>query len=168
VNIHVSIIATRRETATCAAHRTARAGARCYNVLMRWLLVLLVACSGTAHDDPALVADFHQVERQCLQTYNDAFHRQGAGEIDELALAQVIEHDVLPPWQTFHDRVNKAPDSALVTAMRRYFADRETAWQAYVVVLRASKDDPQALATYRQKNAEATADAQALAKLLPR
>ncbi len=135
---------------------------------MRWLLVLAFAfaCSNNAHDDAALVADFHQVERQCLQTYNDAFHRQGSGAIDELALAQVIEHDVLPPWQAFHTRVDKAPDSELVKAMRRYFADRETAWQAYVVVLHG--DNPQALATYRQKNAEADADARALAKLLPR
>ncbi|MBV8761379.1 MAG: hypothetical protein JO257_29040 [Deltaproteobacteria bacterium] len=133
---------------------------------MRWLLVLAFACSKTAQDDPALIADFHQVERQCLQAYNDAFHRQGAGQIDELALAQVIEHDVLPPWQTFHDRVNHAPDTALVTAMRRYFADRETAWQAQVVMLHG--DDAQAKATYAQKNADATADAQALAKLLPK
>lgn len=135
---------------------------------MRWLVLALIACSTASHDDPALIAEFHQVERQCLQTYNDAFHRQGAGQIDELALAQIIEHDVLPPWQSFHDRVNKAPDTELVVAMRRYFADRETAWQADVVVLRAPADDAQALATYRQKNADATADAQALAKLLPR
>lgn len=150
----------------CGTTRTPRAGARCYNPRMRWLLVLALSCSGPAHDDPALIADFHQVERQCLQTYNDAFRRQGAGQIDELALAQVIERDVLPPWQAFHARVERAPDSELVKAMRRYFADRETAWQAYVVVLHG--DDAQALATYRQKNADATADAQALAKLLPR
>ena len=133
---------------------------------MRWLVVLaVVACGSAAHDDPALIADFHQVERQCLQTYNDAFHRQGAGQIDELALAKIIEHDVLPPWQAFHARVDQAPDSELVAAMRRYVADRETAWQAYVVTLHG--DNAQALATYRQKNAEATADAQALARLLP-
>ena len=135
---------------------------------MRWLVLLALAfaCRTTAHDDPALIADFHQVERQCLRAYNDAFHRQGAGQIDELALAQVIERDVLPPWQAFHERVNHAPDSELTLAMRRYFADRETAWQAYVVVLHG--DNAQALATYHQKNADATADAQALAKLLPR
>jgi hypothetical protein len=135
---------------------------------MRWFVAvaLAFACSNTAHDDPALIADFHQVERQCLQTYNDAFHRQGAGQIDELALAQVIEHDVLPPWQAFEERVRRAPDTELTQAMRRYFADRETAWQAYVVVLHG--DNAQALVTYRQKNADATADAQALAKLLPR
>ena len=132
---------------------------------MRWLVLALVACSSASHDDPALIAEFHRVERQCLQTYNDAFHRQGAGQIDELALAQVIEHDVLPPWQAFHDRVNHAPDSDLVVTMRRYFTDRETAWQAYAVTLHG--ENAEALATYRQKNAEATADAQALAKLLP-
>lgn len=43
--------------------------------------------------------------------------------------------------------------------MRRYFADRETAWQAFAV--RLSHDGPQALATYRQKNAEADDDARA-------
>ena len=73
---------------------------------------------------------------------------------------------VLPPWQAFGVRLAHEPDSELVVAMRRYIADRETAWQAFTVTLR--HDDPQALATYRQKNADADADARALAKLLPR
>jgi len=133
--------------------------------MRRWLIAgtaLVLAC----RQDNTLVDDFHGVERQCLATFTDALHRQGNNEIDELAFAQIVERDVLPPWHAFRVRVDGAPDSELVRAMRRYFADRETAWQAYAVTLH--HDDPQALATYRQKNAEADADAQALAKLLPR
>jgi hypothetical protein len=128
-----------------------------------WLIVLVVACK--SHDD-TLVDDFHTVERHCLATFTDALHRQGAGEIDETRFAAIVEKDVLPEWHRFHVRVDAAPDSELVTAMRRYVADRETAWQAFVVGLQ--HDDPQALATYRQKNSEADDDARVLAKLLPR
>jgi hypothetical protein len=130
-------------------------------------LVVLLIVERHAPPDP-LIADFHTVERQCLATFTDALHRQGANQIDELMLAQIVERDVLPPWHAFRLRVEAAPDSPLVLAMRRYFEDRETAWQAYVVTLRAPADAPAALETYRKKNAEANADAQALAKLLPR
>ena len=127
------------------------------------LAVLLWQSRSSA--DP-LVADFHAVERTCNSTFTDALHRQGRNEIDELALAHIVDHDVLPPWDAFRLRVNAAPDSPLVLAMRRYFADRETAWRAYVVTLQ--HDDPAALDTYRTKNAEANDDARELAKLLPR
>jgi hypothetical protein len=130
------------------------------------LVVLLILGRRSARDP--LIADFHTVERQCLATFTDALHRQGANQIDETMLAQIIDHDVLPPWHAFRVRVEAAPDSPLTLAMRRYFEDRETAWQAYVVTLRAPADAPAALETYRQKNTQANADAQAVAKQLPR
>ncbi len=126
-------------------------------------VALLLGCH---RDADTLVADFHSVERQCLSTFTDALHRQGANQIDELAFADVVEKQVLPPWHAFGLRLAHEPDSELVVAMRRYIADRETAWQAFTVTLR--HDDPQALATYRQKNADADADARAVARLLPR
>jgi hypothetical protein len=131
-----------------------------------WMIAgvaLMLACH---RGDETLVRDFHTVERQCLSTFTDALHRQSANQIDELAFADIVDREVLPPWHAFALRVSRAPDSELVTAMRRYFADRETAWQAFTVSLR--HDDPQALAAYRQKNAEADEDARALAKLLPK
>ena len=142
---------------------SAHAARRCYNHEMRrWLIALVVACK--SHDD-TLVDDFHAVERQCLATFTDALHRQGVGELDETRFAAIVERDVLPPWHRFRLRVDTAPDSELVRAMRRYVADREDAWQAFAVGL--AHDDAQALATYRQKNAEADDDARALAQLLP-
>lgn len=142
---------------------SAHAARQCYNGDMRWwLIALVVACQG--HDD-TLVGDFHTVERQCLATFTDALHRQAAGQLDETRFAALVQSDVLPPWHRFRLRVDAAPDSELVRAMRRYLADRETAWQAFAVGL--EHDDPQALATYRQKNADADADARALAALLP-
>lgn len=142
---------------------SAHAARRCYNRPMRWwLIALVIACK--SHDD-TLVDDFHAVERQCLATFTDALHRQGAGELDETRFAAIVESDVLPPWHQFRLRVDAAPDSELVRAMRRYFADREDAWQAFAVGL--AHDDAQALAAYRQKNTDADADARALAKLLP-
>jgi len=157
--------------------------ARCRSVLerhtmRRWLIasaalavvatlvVLLIVKRGSPPDP--LISDFHTVERQCNATFTDALHRQGANQIDELMLAQIIERDVLPPWHAFRLRVEAAPDSELILTMRRYFEDRETAWMAYVVTLRAPADDAAALDTYREKNTEANADAKALARLLPR
>jgi hypothetical protein len=165
---------------TCEGHRTPRAFARCYNAhtVRRWLiagaaiavlamLAAVVIVQRNSPPDP-LVADFHVVERRCLATFTDALHRQGRNEIDELALAQVIDREVLPPWHAFRLRVEAAPESPLVLAMRRYFEDRETAWRAYVVVLQAPAEAAAALATYRQKNTEADNDARTLAHLLPR
>jgi hypothetical protein len=131
-----------------------------------WMIAGVALLLGCHHSDDTLVADFHTVERQCLSTFTDALHRQGANQIDELAFADIVDKQILPPWHSFRERVDHEPDSELVQAMRRYLADRETAWQAFTVTLR--HDDPQALTTYRQKNAEADADARALAKLLPR
>jgi hypothetical protein len=141
---------------------------------MRRLLALavLVACSkaapsGALVNTPAL-DDFRGVEKTTLQTFNDALGRQRANTIDELGLAEAIDHDVLPPWRDLRARVAGATipdaDRDLFITLGRYLAERQTSWEAYSAALR-SHDDASAqphYATYHEQNNAAAADAKQL------
>jgi hypothetical protein len=122
-------------------------------VLRRWAIVLglglagAAGCRETAPPDAVeapLIAEFHSTERGCLSTFSGALHRQRANQIDELALADTIDRDVLPPWRATRARLEAAHVSearrALFDALRRYMADRQTAWEAYATALRAPSD----------------------------
>jgi hypothetical protein len=149
----------------------------------RWLglaIAVAVAAVGAfvllrarpAPSSSSLIDEFHAVERHCLQTFNDALHRQAANQLDELGLADVVDRDVLPPWSAFRARVAALPvpadHAALFTALRRYLDDRETAWRAFSAALHAPDDTAARphYATYHQKDADATRSAQQLAPLL--
>ncbi|HUJ59102.1 MAG TPA: hypothetical protein VLX92_11440 [Kofleriaceae bacterium] len=137
---------------------------------MRAVLVAIVVCACSRGGDGAL-DEFHAGERRCLAAFNDALHRQGRNEIDELELADAIDHDVLPAWRTMRVHVEAAalpPD--LAGPMHAYLADRQAAWEAYVAALHAPNDAAAApsYALYHRKDAEADADARRLAAVLPR
>jgi hypothetical protein len=139
----------------------------------RIALALLVACSQPAPSSGALVNtpaldDFRRVEKTTLQTFNDALGRQRANAIDELGLAEAIDHDVLPPWRDLRARVAIAaipdPDRDLFITLGRYLAERQTSWEAYSAALR-SHDDAAArphYAAYHAQNDAAAADAKQL------
>jgi hypothetical protein len=132
----------------------------------------LIACSTPAPSSelvntPAL-DDFRKVEHTTLQTFNDALGQQRANTIDELALADVIDRDVLPPWRELRTRIASAtippPDRDLFITLGRYVAERQTSWEAYSAALR-SPDDASAqphYATYHQQDVAATSDAKTL------
>lgn len=129
---------------------------------MKLLLLVafaFVACSKAAPTkaDP-LVEEFRATERTCIAAFNDALARQRANQIDELGLAQAIEHDVLGPWRAVRDKVNASPNTdELYTTLRNYLDARQTAWEAYVAALR-SDSEPAARPhydVYHQKHAEA-------------
>ncbi len=132
---------------------------------------LVVACSkpapsGALVNTPAL-DDFRSVEKATLQTFNDALGRQRANAIDELGLAEAIDHDVLPPWRDLRTRVASATvpdaDRDLFITLGRYLMERQTSWEAYSAALR-SEDDAASThyAKYHQQNDAATADAKQL------
>jgi hypothetical protein len=84
----------------------------------RVAFALLVACSKPAPPPGAIVNtpaldDFRSVEKTTLQTFSDALGRQRANTIDELGLAEAIDHDVLPPWRDLRARISGAtiPDA---------------------------------------------------------
>ena len=116
---------------------------------------------------PAL-DDFRRVERTALQNFNDALGRQRANTIDELGLADAIDHEVLPAWRDLRARVAGAVipegDRELFVTLERYLAERQTSWEAYSAALR-SHDDASAqphYAKYHQQNEAATNDAKQL------
>jgi hypothetical protein len=136
-------------------------------------LALLVACSKPAPSTGALVNtpaldDFRSVEKTTLRSFNDALGRQRANAIDEIGLADAIDHDVLPPWRDLRARVASAtipdPDRDLFITLGRYLAERQISWEAYSAALR-SHDDASAqphYAKYHEQNDAATADAKQL------
>lgn len=173
----------------CAAPRTARVGAQCYErAVKKWLAIGVVVVAGAivaivmltrsrpgtpdATTSDPVVEDFRAVERQCITAFNTALRQQRENQIDELELAGAIEGTVVEPWRAMRARVAAAaapPARAeLYTVMRRYIDERQLAWQAYVDALRArSEADARPLYdAYHQKNAQAQDDARVLGGLL--
>ena len=137
--------------------------------------VLVVRARPAAPSDAAAIAEFRATERRCLTAFNDALHRQARGEIDELALAEAIDRDVLPAWRAMRSHVEAAAPTAspahraLFAALHDYLGDRQTAWEAFSAALRAPSDEAARphYATYRARDAAAQRDAQIVAPLLP-
>lgn len=137
-------------------------------------LLLLVALAVVACSKPAapkadpLVEEFRATERTCIAAFNDALARQRANEIDELALARAIDHDVLGPWRAVRDKINASPKTdELYSTLRKYVDARQTAWEAYAAALRS---DSEATArphydVYHQRHAEAQDLARELGRL---
>lgn len=138
---------------------------------MRILLVVLVVlggCGKKAAPDHHAIDDFRAVEHATLQTFNDLLRQQRTNAIDELGLAEAIDKEVLPPWRAMHTRVDAAPvpdgEAELYATLRRYVAERQTAWEAYSAALRSPNDataQPHYAAYHAQTDA-ATADAKRL------
>jgi hypothetical protein len=122
-----------------------------------------------AERDP-LVEQFRAVERAAIARYSAALAEQRANQIDELELAQIIEHEVLTPWREIRTRVIAATvpagSEALYRTLLRYLEARQISWEAYASALRAADDAAarQHLDVHRQKNAEAQDDARELGR----
>lgn len=137
--------------------------------LLLFVVLAAVACSKPAPSktDP-LVEEFRATERTCIAAFNDALARQRANQIDEVALAQEIERNVLSPWRAVREKVNASPKTdELYTTLRKYLEARQIAWEAYVAALRS---DSEATArphydVYHQKHAEAQDLARELGRL---
>jgi hypothetical protein len=123
-----------------------------------------------AIDDP-LVEQFRAVERGAIARYSAALAEQRANHIDELELAQIIEHEVLTPWREIRTRVTAATvpagGEALYRTLLRYLEARQISWEAYTSALRAADDEAarRHLDVHRQKNAEAQVEARELGRL---
>jgi hypothetical protein len=135
---------------------------------MRWLALLVVLGCGKHAIDHHVIDDFRSTERTTLQTFNDLLRQQRANQIDEIALADAIDKEVLPPWRELRARVEAAPvpesETELYATLKRYIGERQTAWEAYSAALRSGNDEAAKphYATYHQQNDAATADAQKL------
>ena len=136
---------------------------------MRILLALLfvLGCAKHPAGHPA-IDDFRAVEHATLLTFNDLLHQQRSNAIDELGLADAIDKEVLPPWRAMRTRVDAADVPAdqaeLYATLRRYVAERQTAWEAYAAALRAGSEPASKphYAAYHEQDALADADARKL------
>lgn len=132
-----------------------------------WFVIALIAACGSKSSS---VDEFRTVERAAIRAFNDALARQRSNQIDEIALADAIDREVLPPWRTMRAHVDAASDISerLRPVLTRYLADRQTAWEAYSAALRAPNDEAARphYDAYHQKNAEADADARELGPML--
>jgi hypothetical protein len=152
----------------CADKRTAGVGAQCYERAVKWLLLVLIACSATKRADP-IVDDFRATERTCIAAFNDALEKQRTNAVDELGLAEIVERDVLAPWREMRARVTAAKvpqaDAELYAALRSYVETREQAWQEFIAALRSHSDEQARphYDAYHRKNTEAQDQARVLA-----
>lgn len=114
------------------------------------------------------IDDFRVSESAALRSFNDFLRRQRSNEIDELGLADAIDHNVLPQWRALRSRVVSATesdrDATLVVVLRRYLERRQQAWEAYVRALRSPNDDAAKphYAIYHSLDAAAVEDAREL------
>jgi hypothetical protein len=132
------------------------------------VLVLVVAFACGKHAAPVandpVIEDFRITERSTLLAFNALLHQQKANAIDERELGRSIDAQVLPPWRELRARVDaaKIPDgeSELYVVLRRYLAERQTSWEAYVAALTADSDEHARphYDVYHQQTDAATAD----------
>jgi rhomboid protease GluP len=97
------------------------------------VIVLLTLLLPKRADLSVEIAAFQKVEEQVLASYNDAIRRSAQGQLPDDQVASVIEHDVLPPWRAFQQRLTNlkhvAPEQqALLRQLLDYLSARERAW----------------------------------------
>jgi hypothetical protein len=137
------------------------------------VVVVALGCQKHSQGHP-VIDDFRKVEHATLQTFNGLLAQQRANAIDELGLADAIDKEVLPPWRDMRARVDAAEvpadDRELYATLRRYVAERQTAWEAYSAALRSPNDAASKphYATYHEQNAAADADARTLGEAFRR
>jgi rhomboid protease GluP len=99
--------------------------------------VVAIVVLPAPRDFDTLLRDFHEVEHQCITTYNARLREAQANQIDEPHFADAIDKDVIGPWHALRSRIDAIPDAdipprltKLFQLLRTYTKDREDAWQA--------------------------------------
>ncbi len=86
---------------------------------------------------------FQQIEPQCWTGYNNALQQVRAKTIDEQHFAEIIDYEVLPPWQkdqqVYHALQSKisANDQPLYKLIGAYIDTRAASWSAQARALRS-------------------------------
>lgn len=133
-------------------------------------MVAALGCSkhGMSPEERRLLEDVRMVERSCLAQFATLKHereiRQSADEIGHR-----LDERVRKPWQALRARIAAAPpfsDGELDTTLRRYLAERESAWSEFEAGACCFNDEGKHFAAYREQDELAAADAKHLAELL--
>lgn len=108
-------------------------------------------------DFPSRALAFSTVEKQALDTYNEAVGEYRNGRLSEDEFARTIETQVLPPWRAARQEFDQidvqrvAADSRESLAkLKRYLLLREQAWEALAAGLKGN--DPQRLEEANEKS----------------
>ncbi|MEO5768640.1 MAG: hypothetical protein ABIS92_09850, partial [Polyangia bacterium] len=96
-----------------------------------------------ALDVQSELREFQRVEQTAIDAYNGAVERHGAGKLSNEGLADLVDRQVLPPWQAYlaHLRTLKAlpPQQARwIEDLTRYLELRARAWTAFSDAVRTS------------------------------
>ena len=97
---------------------------------------------------------FSDVERRVNAIYFDAAQKYDAHKITSAELQEILEHEVLPPWEASLRRLAPlretagAPDG-MVSRLVDYMRLRQESWQALIAAVR--DDDPQAMERFKEK-----------------
>jgi rhomboid protease GluP len=94
------------------------------------------------------------IETQVYATYNDAVKKRRAGQITDAELAQIVEQEVLPPWEAALRRLEPLKGAAearpgMVANLLEEMRLRQESWHALIAALR--DDDPQAMERFKAK-----------------
>lgn len=97
-------------------------------------------------DVPAALEEFGRLEATAIRNEADLTARAKTGGLDDAALADAMERDVLAPWKTAAQRMaglTRPPPRwrGLVEALATYTAARRTASESRIALLRATPAD---------------------------
>jgi rhomboid protease GluP len=119
-------------------------------------------------DVTPVLKDFESVEHVCITTWNELLEQNKTGTLQDPAMADRIEREVIAPWKSMRARfvaVDHPPArlQPLWDVTGLYLGSRQAAWEAFVVVLRAPPEQREAaLAEYQRNEAQVTTDAEAV------
>lgn len=142
--------ASRRHAALSAqdpavAAPPARTGTSTREAMVVAIAVLLIAAAvrlmPRAPDLQKELGDFQAVEQKVIDTFNSALEQRSAEQLSDDALAQIIEQQVLPPWNQYRLHLNSIGRLPQNEAKRfdriaLYMDLRERSWTALAQSLR--------------------------------
>lgn len=137
--------------------------------LVRVAVLTVVGLGGTAAvvaamdappDLERILNEVSATDEEVVDRYKELTIRHEAGELDEAALAEAIERDVIAPWTALRARLDAVGDVPPAGAkalgnLRRYVEARHAAWEALVAFLRAPPADRARLQTALEEKVRA-------------
>lgn len=115
-------------------------------VLAAVLALFAAAYTPHATDLQTELARFQEVKADCVEMYDEIRSRREQKKLADDAAANVIDHEILPPWKTERDRLEKlidltAEQSDALKKLQESMTLREKAWGLIADSLRQASDE---------------------------
>jgi rhomboid protease GluP len=104
--------------------------------------------------------DFTTVEDKAIKQYNDALGRAKESKITDAEMADLLETQILPPWQAMHERFDAMEprldkgEQAAVAKLATYMKVRGEAWRLFAKALHSGVPGDLEAATAQMKRAD--------------